>query len=773
MKGKWGNSKIFNIIVKYFIICGVILMGLQRDERLGRSLGFFPTFAIGTGTMIGAGIFVLPGIAAASAGPAAIFSFLLGGIISMATALSMAELATGMPRAGGSYYFISRTMGAVFGSIIGMGAWLALVFKGSFALVGLAEYLNILLPIPVMITAVAAGIGLLFLNYRGAESSGSLQNGIVIGLFIILSLFIGRGIFIMEPGQLRPVMPYGVSSVFATTGLIFVSYLGITQLSAISEEVKNPSKNLPRAFIASVGSVTLLYVGVMLVINGVFPLAEVIELEAPLVAVAEVMAGRVGRFAIIIAGFFATVSTANAAIMSSSRFPFAMGRDKLLPDWIIEVHDEYETPYRAIIITGITMIVLLLLLEVEDLAKLGSTFNVMIFVLINLSVIVLRRKKQEWFEPTFKSPLYPIPQVIGIVGGLALLPQLGFVPMLFAFGVIIFGIVWFKVYAGRKAEPEYTILDILEDRPVPSITDAKKKKVLVPVSDPEVERDLLRFADAIGDETVGLNVIEVPDQIGLRDARDADLDELDKEYQKRDNIFCEHAATTEHAERCLTVYDHTVSGAILEQTELENPDMLIMGWQREDRFRSVIGGVTSEVLRQAKTNIGVLKGHFPEELNKITVAYDGRENSVYGLYLARRLAEETEAEIDILHVISPDTSEAERSRIEQEMDKVVNKPGEISSEINMEKLAGRVTYRIEERFSVSDTVIEAADESDLTIVGDSIRRFKVSILGGRSNRIASNARGNILIVRRYKPFSRQTLISNFRKIFRKKEKLKS
>ena len=748
-------------------------MALQRDERLGRNLGFFPTFAIGTGTMIGAGIFVLPGIAAASAGPAAIFSFLLGGVISMATALSMSELATGMPRAGGDYYFISRTMGAAFGSVVGLGAWMALVFKGSFALVGLAEYLHILVPIPILLTAVGAGLLLLYVNFKGAESSGSLQNGIVVGLFIILTIFIGRGMIVLDTENLSPFMPYGSASIFATTGLIFVSYLGISQLSAISEEVKNPSKNLPRAFIASVAAVTTLYVGVMLVINGLFPLEEVIEFDAPLVAAAQFMGGRIGRLLIILAGFFATVSTANAAIISSSRFPFAMGRDKLLPDWIIDVHEEYETPYRAIIITGLAMIVLLLLFEVEELAKMASTFNVMIFIFLNLSVIILRRKKQEWFKPTFKSPLFPLPQLIGIGGGLMLIPQFDALSLIFAGAVILIGLVWYKIYGAGKATPEYTILDILEDRPVPSITDAKKKKVLVPVSDPEIERDLLRLADTMSDETVGLNVIKVPDQMGLRDARDADLNELDKDYQERDEIFCEHAATVEHSERSLTVYDHSVSAAILEQTELENPDMLIMGWQREDRFRSVIGGVTREVLRQAKTNIGVLKGHFPEELNKITVAYDGRENSVYGLYLARRLAKSSGAEIELLHVISPDTPQDEIARIEQELDKVIDKPGESSTEIDFKELDCEISYRIEKRFSVSDTVIEAADLSDLTIIGDSIRRFKFSIFGGRSSRIVSNAKGNILIVKRYKPFSRETILSNFRKLFRKREKLKS
>jgi len=166
-------------------------MAIKTDKKLGRSLSFFSVFAIGTGTMIGAGIFILPGIATASAGPAAIFSFFLGGLIAMATAVSMAELATGMPKAGGTYYFISRAMGPVFGTIIGIGAWLALVFKGSFALVGLAEYLNALVPVSILLAAIIGGIILLFINYRGAESSGALPNGIVVGLFVILITFNG------------------------------------------------------------------------------------------------------------------------------------------------------------------------------------------------------------------------------------------------------------------------------------------------------------------------------------------------------------------------------------------------------------------------------------------------------------------------------------------------------------------------------------------------------------------------------------------------------
>ncbi|MFW5991706.1 MAG: APC family permease, partial [Halanaerobiaceae bacterium] len=211
------------------------------SHRLNRNLGFFAAFSIGTGTMIGAGIFVLPNIAIANAGPGVIFSFLIGGLISMATALSMAELATGMPRAGGSYYFISRAMGPVFGTVIGLGTWLGLVFKGSFALIGLAEYLNVLIPIPLLLIAITAGVILLIINYRGSESSSLLQNAIVIGLIAILGTFIAGGSQKINYNYFSPFIPYGYSSILSTTGLIFVSFLGITQLGAISEEVKNPS----------------------------------------------------------------------------------------------------------------------------------------------------------------------------------------------------------------------------------------------------------------------------------------------------------------------------------------------------------------------------------------------------------------------------------------------------------------------------------------------------------------------------------------------------
>jgi len=718
----------------------------KTEKRLGRNLGFLAVFAIGTGTMIGAGIFVLPGIASEHAGPAAALSFLVGGLISLATAISMAELATGMPKAGGTYYFISRAMGPYFGTIIGIGAWMALVFKGSFALVGLAEYFKQLVPIPILVVAIAAGLILLWLNYRGAESSGKLQNFIVLGLFIILLGYILWGGFVADSQNLDPFMPYGVRSVFATTGIIFVSFLGITQLAALSEEVKEPSKNLPRAFIASVSAVTLLYLGVMLVTNGLMPLQELIQINTPLVEGGRILAGNVGRVAIILAGFFATVSTANAAIISSSRFPFAMSRDKLVPDWFVDIHDRFSTPYKSVLVTGGIMILLLIFFNVEELARLGSTFNVMIFVLVNIAVIILRNTEQEWYQPTFNDPLYPVTQIVGIGASLMLVPQLGTASVIFALVAIALGSIWYFTYGREKAHPRYSMFDILERPEIPTAPEEIEKRVLVPVNDPEYESDILHLAATLGDTVVGMNVIQVPQQTSLA----AGKKDYEKHEEKRHQILEEQfrQSSAEHPGknyRFLLVFDHSVPGAITEQANNEEADLIVMGWQSEDRQKKLVGSLTDTLLRKSPHNVAVLKGHFPKNMEKITVPYGGGINADYALYLAKRLAVASNADVEIFRVVNPDLTDEKKESIKEELEQL--------TDIKSPNYEGDIYYTIRERYSVSDALLDVTRETDLLLLGDSNERVKRAFLGRVPIRVARHSEGPVLIVRRYSPLS--------------------
>ncbi|MCD5413661.1 MAG: amino acid permease [Clostridiales bacterium] len=728
---------------------------IKTENRLERTLGLFTVYAIGTGTMIGAGIFVLPSIAIANAGAGAILSFILASVITIATTLSVTELATGMPRSGGGYYFVSRAMGPGIGTVIGLGEYFSLVFKGAFALVGMAEIFRVILPVPSLVIAVFGGLILLAINYRGAEASGILQNGIVVGLVLILVVFITLGLFMTEPANYFPIVRFGFGSILSTSGLVLMAYLGITQLAAISEEVRNPAKNIPIAFLGSVITISILYLGIMLVVIGVIPFENVITMENPLAYIGTAMIGRVGFYIMIIAGLFATVSTANAAILSSSRYPFAMSRDNLIFRWLVVIHPKHGTPHRAIVVTGLTMILLVTFFNVEALARLGSTFGIIAFVLINIAILVFRHAKRDWYQPTFKVPLFPITQIIGIIGCLLLLPQQGTLALVFTAIIALVGIIWFVIYGRGKAIPDYNLLDMLEREKVPvRVKDIQDKRVLIAISNIEQEDDLIRLGNHLGDRLIGLHVNKVPLQTSLREAREDYLCcvKEDAFYNKIKEEFEKEVDSKDKKQKFLEVFSHDVAVAILNEAEQEKADLIIMGWQRDKRLHQWFGSVTNHVLSYAKSHIAILKGFFPEEINKILVPYGGGDNSRYAFYLAKRLALSTGATIKLLRVINPDLDEEKRKEFKDEIIKVIDDEKEC-----------QIEHEIKERYSRTDAIIDAAAEVDLLILGDSNERFRLSLLGNVTWRISNNTKIPLLIVKRYRPLTKGGVMAFWQK----------
>ena len=710
----------------------------KKQERLGKSLGLFQVFAIGTGTMIGAGIFVLPSIAISTAGPAAIFAFVLGGLITLATTLSVVELATAMPRAGGSYYFISRALGPMFGTVIGLGAYLSLVFKGSFALIGLAEYLNVFFDFPVVVVALISGILLILINYRGAKSSGNLQNIIVVFLILILVAFIIKGMGMINRDYLDPFMPYGVSSVFETTGIIFISYLGIVKLAAVSEEVKNPDKNIPIAFLGSVIFVIILYAGIIFIINGMVDLETLKNTKTPLVYASSLMAGMAGTIIITIAGFFATISTANAAILSSSRFPFAMARDDLLPKGFIDIHKKFKTPYKSLLATGGVMLALIVIFDVQQLAKLGSTFNVLVFALVNLSLLVYRKGDDPDYKPSFKDPFFPVSQFIGILGSLMLLPSLGLFSSVFALVVIGIGILWYLLIGRNKLEFDYSIKRFVAEDEVAIRVDDSMEKILVPVSNPNHEKDLLKLADHLGDVIVGLNIIKVPEQVSLSEARECKMSEGDSNCGKIENIFDKWSSISSSEQKYIVAFDHDVSNSIIEQAKNEDANLILMGWKTEDKFQSNMGNIVYKVLKNSQSHIAILKGSYIENPKKIVVAYDGKHNSRYALYLGKKLAINSNALLKVISVVSPDDDVEYKDEVHENLKEAVK----CEYNINIE-------YELIQKYEVTDVILDATRDSDLTILGDSSKRFKKAMLSTVPQRVANHSKNPVLIIKRH------------------------
>ena len=425
------------------------MVQLKRNKRLKKELGLKDVFAIATGTTLSAGFFLLPGLAAEQAGSAIVFAYLLAAVPLIPAMFSIVELATAMPRAGGIYYFLDRTMGPLVGTIGGIGTWLALILKVTFALIGMGAYISLFLP-EIEIIPIAIGIAFLLgiLNLFGAQKSGSLQIVLVVGLLIILTAFIGSGIPQINISHFAGIFELGDSSLFATAGLVYISYVGVTNIASLSEEVKNPERNLPLGVFFALGLAVLIYGLGTAVMVGVLPMDELKGNLTPVASTAEYLWGTVGVIIVSIAAILAFTSVANGGSLSASRYPLAMSRDRLIPKFFQKL-TKNGTPIFSILTTSFTIIILLLLFDPTGIAKLASAFQLLMFALVCLGVIIMRESHIESYDPGYHSPLYPWMQIIGIIAPLFLIFEMGWLPTAFTTGLVLIGIIWF-LYYGKK-----------------------------------------------------------------------------------------------------------------------------------------------------------------------------------------------------------------------------------------------------------------------------------------------------------------------------------
>lgn len=406
----------------------------KADEGLSRTLSLTNALSIGVGTMVGAGIFVFPGIASGEAGTAAILSFLVAGVIALIVALCTAELATAMPSSGGGYFFVSRIFGPFLGMLTGISMWLGLVFACSFYLTGFARYfIEILKAIdfspgdPSVLLAVGMALVLTFVNFLGTKNVGKLQNTIVLSLTGILVLLFLYGILdvagVLGSQQFpESFAPKGLNPVWGVSALVFTSFLGFVQIATVAGEIKKPQRNLPRALIGSVLIVTVLYIGAIFVSNSILGTDQLGELgETALVEVMRSLVGDWGAVITMFAGLLATLSSANASILSSSRAVYALGRDELLPSWVSKIHNRFETPHYALVLVGVPIALLSILGRIEVLAEVASFLHLMIYGMLCICVLAMRRKKFSWYAPGFKVPLNPFLPVIGMLACFSLI----------------------------------------------------------------------------------------------------------------------------------------------------------------------------------------------------------------------------------------------------------------------------------------------------------------------------------------------------------------
>jgi amino acid transporter/mannitol/fructose-specific phosphotransferase system IIA component (Ntr-type) len=438
--------------------------------KLKKELGLFDVFAVSTGAMFSSGFFLLPGLAAQHTGPSVILAYLAAGLLIMPAMFSIAEISTALPRSGGAYFFLDRSLGPMMGTIGGIGTYVALLFKTAFAFVGIGAYSALFWDVPIKQVAITFAVIFAVLNIIGVRKSSGIQRVFVIALLVVLSAFIVDGLWNVfvgippatgfTPDNYTPFFTGGLHGFFFTTGFVFVSYLGLTQIASVAEEIKNPERNIPLGMALSLlvtGAIYVLGVFVMVSVLGNDALAE--DLSPAATAVEQLfhwLPPKTGLYVIVIAALLAFASTGNAGMLATSRYPLAMGRDKLFSKKFSKI-SRWGTPIPAILLTAGLIVVFILVFTEEGIVKLASTFQLFIFVAINFSVIVFRNSKISSYDPGYHSPFYPWMQIFGIMSSLVLMYYMGWGPLAFTLLTVFLSYLWYTFFVRDKVIREGAI----------------------------------------------------------------------------------------------------------------------------------------------------------------------------------------------------------------------------------------------------------------------------------------------------------------------------
>ena len=720
----------------------------KLPKTLERDLGLYATITISIGAMIGSGIFVLPGLAAKKTGPSVILAYLLAGLIVLPAALSKAEMATAMPEAGGTYLYIDRAMGPLLGTIAGIGAWFSLVFKSAFALVGLGAYLLLLVSIPgtyLVFLSLGLGILLIVVNVVGVKQSGRLQAIIVSFVLLSLAAFVFSGITTVDNTRFQPLTTHGSGGILAATGFVFVSYAGVTKIASVAEEVENPGWNIPFAMISSVLVMMVVYTLTVFVVVGVSPPGDLMtnDMLTPMALAARQFAGQWGELAIAVVAIFALTSMANAGILSSSRFPFAMSRDELAPRRLSDISARFKTPMVSVLLTGGILLGLIAFVPVVELAKLASAFKILIFTFINVALISFRESSLKGYSPEFTSPVYPWVQLFGIVGGLVLLTQMGPVAIGGAVGIILIGVLWYFGYGRAKTDRQGAALDAVrrsaDAQSLSSIEQAFEEgdgTVLVAMDEETSqsrERTILTTAASVAAQRGGrvhaVRFEEVPEQLTLSSA--TEMDESDRQFEQKTQELTEDLPVPIHAQE---VVSHNLKRAVVNYASDVNADLLVGEWEPDRYHAELLGSDVDWFMTHAPCDTVFLRDRGLDEIDVVTVITRRGPYRPLKVTLADALAVHHDARVRFLTAIDEDAPEERATAIRdyhRELEALCAAP---------------TTSEIVQVSDIIGGLVSAARDADIAIIGTVAHsRIHEFVFGNPATDLSDQLRATVLL----------------------------
>ena len=667
---------------------------------------------MGLGMMIGAGVFLGMGVSIGHAGPGGlVMTFTLNGFLAMCTAMSFAELSSAIPRAGGAYNFSRIAFGRGPSFLAGWMEWFASTVAGSmyaltfslytmryFETLGWMEPLFSLFGVAadpmgreavtlgaIKIVAVVTAVCFIYLNFRGASETGKIGAMITMGqtIFVIAIGLIGVIVVSADPGRLqnfKPFMPAGWAKLLITMGFTYVAFEGFEVIAQSGDEAIDPRRNLPKAMIYSVFIVTIIYILVAF--------ATVISVKAGSEGVDKAPWEWVGQysekgfgeaiakliphagmanFVLTLAVIFSSTSALNATIFSATRASYALGRDKMLPGIFAKIHSKRKTPWGALAVTAAILLVVATALPTKDVASSASIMFMLLFFLVNLSTIKIRRSMADELTYGFLMPLFPLLPILAIICQITLavwMVNMSFIAWVVAPVWVLAGAAVYNLYSKSRAiTTEDEILVLEEERVVEAPKD--KYRVMVPVANPdnaiELVRNAYRLCRAKDAQVELIHMVPVPGLLGLKSAER--FMETGREALVEAMLYL-----SIHFPLSTTMrYCRNIARGIVQAIRQKKVKMLVLGWHGgEAGTYFVMGSKIDPIIEQAPCDIVVMKdcgGN--EDYTNVLVPVGGGPNAGFALEIASIIANPENRKITALSV---DTGRREPLDIEAWLD---------------------------------------------------------------------------------------------------------
>ena len=693
-------------------------------KSLERSLGLFAVVAISVGAMLGGEIFVLPAVAAQLTGPSLWLAYLVAALLVLPAALSKAELATAIPDSGGAYLYIERAMGPLAGTIAGLGLWLSLLLKSTFALAVLGSYLSLVVEVSTTLVGLCLLAFVAVLNIVGVRRVSAIQKYVVAGCLLVLTALLVLG-QVRLPAQTSGTefMSGGVGGFASAVGLVFISYAGVTKIAAIAGEVRDVERTIPRGMIISLVTIAVLYTGLGWVLARAYPPEALAGDTTPIATLAGAAVGPWGVTVIAITAVFALLGMTNAGLLAASRFPFAMARGQLAPAPLAKIDRRFVTPVAAIVVSALTMAAFLLALDVVKIAKLASAFMIAAFMAVNLSVIVFRESRAKWYKPTFRAPLYPFLQAFGILAGGAILMSLGSFPLLgVGIGVAAGSALYFGF--GRRRVDRVGVLrqmanrdDLLDDtRKQGAVVGGHASQTTVALLGTEGSSEalvLLGLSLTPGEDLSVLHLEEVPEQTDLSALARGIDDRVDSIERRLVHLGGEHDVNV-HFD---VVYTRDLRGTLYDHAALEHAHWVVMAW----RDRALHGFIARDPLRWLTThlpcNVAVFRDAGIRSIRRIMAHAEPGPHDALVAITADSLAALHGAQVTFVNVVPTDVSDERLEELKEyhhQLGRLCKRP--TSSEI------------LRDDGDPTDALVHATARYDLALTGAQTRPSIRSIL---------------------------------------------